>query len=322
MDHIISLQVLYHIIFYPAYISQIHRGKKGMKSIILIVADSLRYDTYKQVLEKINIPYHDFDGFNSCNSCTELSLPWMLSGMEIYSPNMNIPRDLEKKGYKTTLIHSNPIVHRFSGCFQETIDLAKKQKLYKFTKKYNRLRNFIEKHFPELYNNIKTHIRGTEETYLPYTRIYDTLPHITRDNPRFTWVHLMDPHTPYYPVETQLTYRETLDLNNHQMSAVRGYYQPKLCEVQSWYEEYKQECMESLSFLVDWLEIVNYDNTVIIFTSDHGEEFGEHGEYGHKGNRFNPENTRVPFVVIGHDLPECSFMDHSHLREYIKRLTK
>jgi choline-sulfatase len=38
--------------------------------------------------------------------------------------------------------------------------------------------------------------------------------------------------------------------------------------------------------------------TVIIVTSDHGEQFGEHGEFGH-GKELWEENVRVPLVVMG-----------------------
>lgn len=163
-------------------------------------------------------------------------------------------------------------------------------------------------------------VQVSENNYLPYTRIYNALPHITRDNPRFTWMHLMDSHTPYYPVYTQLTYQDIIDINNNQISAVRGYYKPNKDEETLWFNVYKRETCESLSFLVDWLDTIDYSNTTIIFTSDHGEEFGEQGEYGHKGNRFYPENINVPFVVFGKNLPDAIISNHSMLRNYLRRL--
>ncbi len=39
------------------------------------------------------------------------------------------------------------------------------------------------------------------------------------------------------------------------------------------------------------------DNTIVIVTSDHGEEFGEHGFFGH-GESLYDANTRVPFIAF------------------------
>jgi glucan phosphoethanolaminetransferase (alkaline phosphatase superfamily) len=40
------------------------------------------------------------------------------------------------------------------------------------------------------------------------------------------------------------------------------------------------------------------DNTLIIFTSDHGESFGQDGQFGHLGP-FNQFNTSIPFIITG-----------------------
>jgi len=46
-----------------------------------------------------------------------------------------------------------------------------------------------------------------------------------------------------------------------------------------------------------------YDRTIIVFTSDHGEQFGEHGQTGHggfgKGINFFDPLIRVPLIVAG-----------------------
>jgi arylsulfatase A-like enzyme len=40
-----------------------------------------------------------------------------------------------------------------------------------------------------------------------------------------------------------------------------------------------------------------YDNTMIVFTSDHGEEFGEHGRVGWHSHSLYDELLRVPLIV-------------------------
>jgi len=40
------------------------------------------------------------------------------------------------------------------------------------------------------------------------------------------------------------------------------------------------------------------DNTLVVFTSDHGEELWEHGEFGH-GQSVHGEQMHVPLVLRG-----------------------
>jgi membrane-anchored protein YejM (alkaline phosphatase superfamily) len=44
------------------------------------------------------------------------------------------------------------------------------------------------------------------------------------------------------------------------------------------------------------------DDTIVVVTGDHGEEFFEHGYFGHTSN-FAPEQTHVPFVMAGPGIP-------------------
>ena len=41
------------------------------------------------------------------------------------------------------------------------------------------------------------------------------------------------------------------------------------------------------------------DDTLLIITADHGEEFGEHGQYSHHSDKYIPELTHVPLVISG-----------------------
>ncbi|HEV8113818.1 MAG TPA: sulfatase-like hydrolase/transferase [Planctomycetota bacterium] len=44
------------------------------------------------------------------------------------------------------------------------------------------------------------------------------------------------------------------------------------------------------------------DDTIVVVTGDHGEEFFEHGYFGHTSN-FTPEQTHVPLVIGGPAIP-------------------
>ncbi len=56
------------------------------------------------------------------------------------------------------------------------------------------------------------------------------------------------------------------------------------------------DLLGSLSRLPDW------ENTVLIITSDHGEGLGEHGGYYHGLDLYN-ESVRVPLIVLGRGVP-------------------
>ena len=287
-----------------------------MKNIIVVVADSLRRDTSKEIVKfPDTLPHKEYE-VKSCNSCTELSMPWMLSGMETFSQTMSIPTDMKRLGYSTTIIHSNPVVGRFSGPFDSVVDLASKDPVKHQLKRFNRL----TRHIP---NWIFKRIRSNNK-YLPYARVKDKLTALKKlptSKPMFTWIHLMDPHTPYYPEVSDMKLENIIELNRNQMSAVRGYRKPSESEVEQWYELYKLESAGMYWHILEFLGEVDYEATTVILTSDHGEEFGEHGHYGHKGNRFNPENVEVPFIVFGEDINSVSIQSHKTLRNLIRRLS-
>ncbi len=57
-----------------------------------------------------------------------------------------------------------------------------------------------------------------------------------------------------------------------------------------------------------WLE-----NTILVFTGDHGEEFREHGYFGHT-SAFTPEQTHVPFIL---HLPGMGHREVAHITSHL-----
>ncbi len=289
-----------------------------MKNIILIVADSLRRDTSRAIVSyPDSLPLTEYE-VTACNSCTELSLPWMLSGMDVFSPTMSIPSDMKKVGYYPVMIHSNPVVDRFKAPFDLVIDLGNKKKMSKNLKRFNRIARYAPMWLYKL-------AQGNDSNgYLQYARVkqkleaYAMVADTVTEKPLFVWLHLMDPHTPYYPEGED--FDEVVKRNRNQINAVRAHHIPRITEVSEWKNLYKTESEGMYSHLVPFFESLDYTKNTVIFTSDHGEEFGEHEHYGHKGNRFNPENVEVPFFIIGEDLGAFSIESHEQLRPLVKHL--
>jgi len=98
--------------------------------------------------------------------------------------------------------------------------------------------------------------------------------------PLFYFMHLMDPHTPYY----------------HHDKPVRRSHDAYMHEV-----AYVDEWIGRLRKTIRELGIA--DRTVLILTSDHGEGFGTHKAGGQRlffhGQSLYDELLRVPMIVVG-----------------------
>jgi len=97
------------------------------------------------------------------------------------------------------------------------------------------------------------------------------------DSPYFLYLHYMDPHKPYgqrQPWSAQLGATGTADISAFD-SEIRHV------------DEHIRELFETMG----WQE-----DTIVLVTADHGEEFGDHGEFGHGHNLYN-ETLQVPLLV-------------------------
>ncbi len=95
-----------------------------------------------------------------------------------------------------------------------------------------------------------------------------------QNNPWFLWVHCYDPHDPYEPPEPFLKQYEN-DVYNGEVA----YVDHVLGELYSYLEKHNL-----------------FDNTLIVFTGDHGEALGQHGEVTHGFFAYN-EVIWVPLIV-------------------------
>ncbi len=61
-----------------------------------------------------------------------------------------------------------------------------------------------------------------------------------------------------------------------------------------------RDCVRSVDKFMNQLMNDMDDETLIVFHSDHGEAFGEHGSFGHQSHLYE-ENIHVPLLVHGTD---------------------
>ena len=126
------------------------------------------------------------------------------------------------------------------------------------------------------------------------------------DRPFFLWTHFYDPHVPYQPPEQFWTESQRawpdpkLDYVPDGKPADGPQWQPAedlRRQLRDLYESEVQYVDHAVGRIVRSLKRLGlYDDTLIVFTSDHGEEFWDHGGFEH-GHALYDELLRVPLIV-------------------------
>ncbi len=124
--------------------------------------------------------------------------------------------------------------------------------------------------------------------------------------PFFLWMHLMDPHAPYQPEErygpeatevAEEKIRELQELRPLDREKIRWREIDKKVYKELYQGELKYVDENLVSRFLKRVEEWGYlDDSVVVITSDHGEEFWEHGGLGHATTLYD-EQVRVPLMV-------------------------
>lgn len=177
--------------------------------------------------------------------------------------------------------------------------------------------NWLERKRPGAYGEIYAQRRSEEyqrfrsavtsvldfEEYIDYWTTENTINfiHEEKDNPFFAWFGLCNPHG---PIDAPAPYSTMYDPDDIILSdkytkrpdPSRGL-DPEI--MKRWIAHYYGLCTmidDLVGMMVATLKQLDlYDNTVIIFTTDHGEMMGDFGRFG-KGN-FLDAVIRVPLII-------------------------
>lgn len=128
------------------------------------------------------------------------------------------------------------------------------------------------------------------------------------DRPFFLWLHLMDPHSPYYPPEDTLRDLTCKTVEPRRARYLNEYWnrsdlsasglRKKRSEVVQLYDAGIRWVDRQIARLVERLKQANlWDRCVLALTADHGEEFLEHGGRYHAPVHLHEELVRVPLVI-------------------------
>ncbi len=105
----------------------------------------------------------------------------------------------------------------------------------------------------------------------------------------FLMLHYMDPHDPYFPHPAD---GSGYDRIQHPQPRLED--QALMRELYAGEVRHFDRAFERLLAYLEEQELL--DSTTIVLTSDHGEEFGEHGGFWH-GSRLYDEQVRVPLII-------------------------
>ena len=128
------------------------------------------------------------------------------------------------------------------------------------------------------------------------------------DAPYFLWLHLMDPHAPYYPKDAALNLIDKGTTAPYRARYLNSYWnrsdlgprrlQRHRDEIVLLYDAGIRWVDEQLARLVRWLQQTNHwDDCIFALTADHGEGFLDHGGRYHPPEHLMEELIHVPLLV-------------------------
>ena len=123
------------------------------------------------------------------------------------------------------------------------------------------------------------------------------------DEPFFLYVHAIDPHDPYVPPEAfQDRYSKPVPGAQEATTVAHLVQRPDLAQAElertvGLYDAEIAFADQELGKLLTGLKDLGlYDEALVVFVADHGEEFRDHGGFGHNPRMYQ-EVVRVPLVV-------------------------
>lgn len=128
------------------------------------------------------------------------------------------------------------------------------------------------------------------------------------DGPRFLWIHYMDVHHPYSPPEKyQLEFRDepishqrAVKLRRKMVDEPESVTDSEFEDIVDLYDGEIRFVDAQVRRLVESVRAHWGSDTVIAFTSDHGDEFEDYGAFAHNGTLYD-ELLHVPLLIQSGD---------------------
>ncbi len=279
-----------------------------MKNVVLLTIDTLRQDVlgsygstlgHTAFLDSLQNSSIKFAKAQSCGPYTQASFPAILTSSYYHEYGRTkklavqrtlISEPLQEAGIETAAFHSNAYLCAFFG--------------------WNRA-------WSSFYDSMEADV----DDKVPYIKAQELNGRVSRwlenraagDKPFFLWTHYMDVHEPYVPEPRFVAEVDSaLDLSDDEMFALfqdallkRDLSDPAKVELlKKLYLAHVREVDEAARELFGILEKAGVlEDSVVIVTSDHGDEFGEHGGLSHDGKMYR-ELIDVPLLIHDRSLAQ------------------
>jgi hypothetical protein len=216
---------------------------------------------------------------------------------------------MKKRGYRTILISSNILVSNLYGRgWDESVyhpKIVANELLNNWSGMLEFLRgaSILDRHLPPRFKSLVERLywlrSGPRLPYAPAEELLDIASRKMDHDPSFLWCHLMDPHHPYFPVENDYSREEIHEMNNRLLAAIHRDVLPSGREIRKLRRLYVENVREMDRAIGSFYDTLSED-VVLVVTSDHGEEFGEHGHLSHHHNKYVPSLQHVPLILSNH----------------------
>jgi arylsulfatase A-like enzyme len=272
-----------------------------MRDVILVTADSVRYD-FLDAMDYVS----GFDRHRGITAghYTRPSLGGLLSAsyrgaIESRAVDPTVASAFSKAGYTTIGLSSSPHTDPRFG-FDSGFDAY--ENYDDAGNRGNPLRQFASRF--DLIRRVYHRVRP------PHAKLSNRLPDAElidnavaafngRSGPRFMWLHLMGTHRPYglgeNAVPKEIDRRALFDpgsLTDGEQATIEKRYRATLSRAD---DEIRRLLTE-----------IDAEDPLVVFTSDHGDEFGEEGYFFHQPQRRRVADTltTVPVATNGGGFPE------------------
>lgn len=219
-----------------------------------------------------------------------------------------IPQEMKQRGYSTAAITANPwttTTTDFDMGFDKFLEIGSG---YGDTDEASdSISDEGRGWMAKISDQVQRIARGTD-IFSQWPTFFQQIIQTTTEleEPWFIWVFLLDAHSPYL---VPRAYR-------HETSTIGHYYSAIRYNVQVMYNENRKGIVERIpdylnnqlqqayrdsirsidAFVKSVYTECSHQSPVLIYHSDHGEAFGEHGTYGHHHQLYE-ENIHVPFLI-------------------------
>jgi arylsulfatase A-like enzyme len=273
-----------------------------MRNVILLTIDTLRRDvlgcygggSLTPFIDSIQTQCIRFDQAYSPGPYTRAAFPGLLTSShylefgkekKLGKTRVLISEVLKKAGIVTAAFHSNPYLTEYIG-WKRGWDIF-----------YDSMQEKVDPRVPYIKaDRINRKVNTWLSSYVG----------MRANKPFFLWLHYMDVHEPYVPPRKYIDLIDpTITLNEEEMFQLfkevllkrdvsdRG----KVQILKKLYWAHVREMDDATRDFFGMLETLNVlKDSVIILTTDHGDEFGEHGGLSHDGKLYD-ELVHVPLLI-------------------------